>query len=154
MVVVSLGSHERTLPGQYSVKSGAEEALAALLTICGDQIPQEFTDRVHHVAFNAHAGDQIFFPCPLKEQEAAASIKALEGLAAAAIADLRQGPRTRSIEIDMAKAACFLMSAYLCTIDGMDKAHPRVKDKITGTCGMSTGNCPQTRVFRRLTNTQ
>lgn len=134
MVVVSLGSQERTLPNQYSVKSGAESALATLLAVCGDEFPQEFTDRVHHVAFNAHSGDQIFFPCPLKEQEAVASIKALEGLAAAAIADLRQGPRTRSIEIDMAKVACFLMSAYLCTIDGMDKAHPRVKDKITGTC--------------------
>ncbi|KAH6694069.1 CoA-transferase family III [Plectosphaerella plurivora] len=145
MVVVSLGSHERTLPNQYSVKSGAESALATLLTVCGDEIPQEFTDRVHHVAFNAHAGDQIFFPCPLKEQEAVASIKALEGLAAAAIADLRQGPRTRSIEIDMAKVACFLMSAYLCTIDGMDKAHPRVKDKITDLYRRLSANLYETR---------
>lgn len=138
MVVVSLGSHERTLPNQYSVKKGAETALATLLSACRDQIPQEFTDRVHHVAFDARAGDQIYFPCPLKEQEATASIKALEGLAAAAIADLRQGPRTRSIEVDMARTACFLMSAYLCTVDGMDKAHPRVKDKIKGECRMSS----------------
>jgi len=134
MVLAGVGSHQGTLPNGYSVIQGAETAFAALLSACKPVVPGEFTLRAHNVAFRARSGDHVVFPCPLKEQEAAAAIKALEGLAAAAIADLRQdfNPEKRIVEVDMAKAACFLMSAYLCTLDGMDKAHPQVKNKIKG----------------------
>lgn len=133
MVVAHIVVHPRALPNQYSVQQGAEVALSSLLSACRDELPPSFTWRAHHVAFRTRAGDQVTFPCPLKEQEAAAAIKAVEGLAAAAIADLRQGfHERRMIEVDMAKTTSFLMSAYLCTLDGMDKAHPRVKHKIVG----------------------
>lgn len=81
----------------------------------------------------------MFFPCPLKEQDAIAAIKGLEACAAAAIADLRVcgggrggGHVDREIVVDLDKAACFLMSAYLTTIDGKDKANPESKKKIKG----------------------
>ena len=76
----------------------------------------------------------MYFPCPLKEQEAAGAIKALEACAAASIANLRYGSpaKPRKIVVDMDRIACFLISAYVSTIDGMDKQAPGVKDKIPG----------------------
>ncbi|KAF9874033.1 caib baif family enzyme [Colletotrichum karsti] len=127
------GVQQRTVPS-YSVKEGCESALADLLSSCQRQLPPAFVEHLRDVAFSTPLGDTAFFPCPLKEQEATASIKALEGMAAAAIADLRYGPQpARNIDIDVARTACFLISAYLTTIDGMDKAHPNVKSKIPGT---------------------
>lgn len=132
MVPKRPGSQQRTAPS-YSVKEGSENALAALVAACQRQLPPEFLHHLQNVAFTAPLGDTAFIPCPLKEQEATASIKALEGMAAAAIADLRHGYQARrEIEVDMARTACFLISAYLTTVDGMDKAHPNVKSKIPG----------------------
>ncbi|OLN94012.1 Formyl-CoA:oxalate CoA-transferase [Colletotrichum chlorophyti] len=137
---------QRTAPC-YSVKEGSEGALASLITACQRQLPAEFVEHLRNVAFTTPLGDAVFFPCPLKEQEATASIKALEGMAAAAIADLRYGfqPR-RKIEIDVARTACFLISAYLTTIDGMDKGHPNVKSKVPDT----DLNRAQSILYRRL----
>ncbi|TID02161.1 Formyl-CoA:oxalate CoA-transferase [Colletotrichum higginsianum] len=130
MVPKRPGSQQRAAPS-YSVKEGSENALAALVAACQRQLPPEFLHHLQNVAFTAPLGDTAFIPCPLKEQEATASIKALEGMAAAAIADLRHGYQARrEIEVDMARTACFLISAYLTTVDGMDKAHPNVKSKI------------------------
>ncbi|KAL0931763.1 caib baif family enzyme [Colletotrichum truncatum] len=140
------GVQQRTTPS-YSVKEGSENALAALLTACQRQLPPEFAEHLRNVAFSTPLGDTAFFPCPLKEQEATASIKALEGMAAAAIADLRYGPQpNRSIEVDVARTACFLVSAYLTTVDGMDKAHPNIKSKIPDT----DLNQAQSILYRRL----
>ena len=74
----------------------------------------------------------VLFPCPLKELEAVAAIKALEACAAAAIADLRYGKTPRLIEVDVDKTACFLMSAYISTVGGMDKTDPAVKSRLPG----------------------
>ncbi|KAK1963509.1 CoA-transferase family III [Colletotrichum sublineola] len=131
----------------YSVKKGSENALAALIAVCQQQLPPEFVDYLRNVAFTAPQGDVPFFPCPLKEQEATASIKALEGMAAAAMADFRHGAQVqRHIEVDVARTACFLISAYVTTVDGMDKAHPSVKSKIPDT----DLNQAQSILYRRL----
>lgn len=107
-------------------------ALKSLLAACSHQLPGAFLHHLANVEFSAPttSSDEVCFPCPLREQEAIAAIKALEACAAAAIADLRFGPQVRAIEVDLAKTTCFLMSAYLATIDGMDKANPRVKGKV------------------------
>jgi hypothetical protein len=77
-------------------------------------------------------GDQVCFPTPLREQETAAAIKALEACAAAAIAKLRYGEETKRIQVDVDKVSAFLMSAYITTLDGMDKPDPRIKTRIPG----------------------
>jgi len=82
--------------------------------------------------------DAVHFPSPLREQDTMLAIKALEACAAAAIADLRCGvdPQSqykRRINIDVDKTSCFLMSAYLTTVDGMGKQDPGVKAKVPGT---------------------
>ncbi|GKT53435.1 CaiB/BaiF family enzym [Colletotrichum tofieldiae] len=146
MVPKRPGSQQRATPS-YSVKEGSENALAALVAACQQQLPPEFVEHLRNVTFTTPLGDAAFFPCPLKEQEATASIKALEGMAAAAIADLRHGPPSqRDIEVDLARTACFLISAYLTTVDGMDKAHPDVKSKIPDT----DLNQAQSILYRRL----
>ena len=76
----------------------------------------------------------MYFPSPCREQDVIAAIKALEACAAAAIGDLRHGKKARSIKVDLDKSACFLMSAYLATIDGKRKGE-NTKDLIPGkTC--------------------
>lgn len=68
----------------------------------------------------------------MKEQEAAAAVRALEGIAAASIADLRYGARPRRIDVDVSKVGCYLMSAYMTTIDSMDKGNPETRNRIPG----------------------
>lgn len=132
MAVIKVSSHQRASPG-YTPSQAAGDALASLITIVGKEFPPGFLDIAAHIKFTAPLGDDTYFPSPHKEQEAVASIKALEGLAVSALANLRQQRRARrNIEVDMCKIACFLMSSYLCTINGMDKAHPKVRWKIPG----------------------
>jgi len=118
-----------------SVGEGAREALRALLDSCQDHVPDAFRANIHNVHFTSSSPtrEMVLFPCPLKEQEAVAAIKALEACGAAAIADLRYGKTQRLIEVDVDKTACFLMSAYLSTVDGMDKSDPVIKGRLPGT---------------------
>lgn len=133
MVVIRLDSCQRRAP-IYSVKQGTEQALASLLASCRGQLPSAFVHAPRRLVFKDAPDDDVHFPSPLKEQEALAAIKALEGAAAAAFANLREDHQSpRDITIDMSLISCFLMSAYLCTLDGLDKADPRVKNKIPGT---------------------
>lgn len=118
----------------YSVVDGAKSALHSLLLSMHGQVSDDIVDYAKEVLFSSTSpsGAALHFPCPLREQEATAAIKALEACAAAAIADLRYDVKPRPICVDMDKIACFLMSAYLTTIDGLGKGDARVKDKIPG----------------------
>lgn len=135
-----------------SVSSGAVKALSDLLRYCGDNVPEEI-QKAGKVDFIAAPGSDIaYFPTPLREQEAMMAIKALEGLAAAAIANIRDGnlePESwerRQIRVDVDKTSCFLMSAYLTTIDGMGKQDVGIKDKVPDT----DLNRAQSILYRRL----
>lgn len=135
---------------KYSAVDGAYVSLEKLAQICRDQLPEAFLSNIGNVVFvsQANPGDDVYFPCPLKEQEAAGAIKALEACAAASIADLRYGSpaKPHKIVVDIDRIACFLISAYLSTIDGMDKQTPGVKDKIPDT----DLNQAQSILYRRL----
>jgi hypothetical protein len=120
----------------YSVVRGAEAALAGLLESCRDELPTGITNHVWDVCFESSSPEEaaLHFPCPLKEQEATAAIKALEACAVAAMADLRYGWNTnpRAIHVDLDRIACFLMSAYITTLDGLGKGDALIKTKIPG----------------------
>jgi len=129
-------------PAPYSVTRGALQALKNLIESCEYNIPVEFLRHVEYIAFTAASpgSDMVHFPTPLREQDTMLAIKALEACAAAAIADLRCGDETpsesedgRQITVDVDKTSCFLMSAYLTTVDGMGKQDARVKTKVPGT---------------------
>ena len=118
----------------YSLKDGTASALSALLQRSRHGIPDPFIARARHVTFHSIEGDgRISTPCPFKETEAVSALKAVEAAALATIADLKYGTEKRSITVDFERAACFLFAAYICEIDGMNKAHPNVKSKLIGT---------------------
>lgn len=121
-------------PKNYSVLAGARVALEALAAACHPELPVAFKRHVDQVTFTASTAgtDEVCFPCPLKEQDLGAALKALEGCVAAMIADVRYGSQDRPISVDMGKATAFLMSAYLTTLDGMGKSHPKMKYRLPG----------------------
>ena len=121
-------------PHDYSVRDECARCLEKLLQLAGEQLPDEFQDHIKDVIFTAPKGSSnvVYLPCPFKETEATSVLKAVEACAAAAIADLRFSSKKRRIDIDLERATCFLFSAYLSTVDGMDKANPNVKSKLKG----------------------
>ena len=118
---------------KYSLKDGTACALKDLLNKTRHEIPDEISAKAHEAKFHSIEGDgRISTPCPLKETEAVSALKAVEAASVAAIADLRYGAEARKITIDLERAVCFLFAAYICEIDGMNKAHPDVKSKLIG----------------------
>ncbi|CAM1505392.1 Fc.00g110290.m01.CDS01 [Cosmosporella sp. VM-42] len=119
----------------YSVKEGARKAFANLLERCCPQLPEGYVHRVNHVDFITfhHTANFPVFPCPLKEQEAVVAVRALEGVAVAALADVHSPLRQRRISVDVSKAALSLMSAYVTTLDGLGKGDSRIRERIPDT---------------------
>ncbi|KAK7951726.1 uncharacterized protein PG986_007454 [Apiospora aurea] len=135
-------------PIGYSVAAEAHCALQALVSACMSELPRELGQYIDKVIFfsSSPTGDKPCFPCPLREQEAGCALKALEGCLAGAITDLRYGRQERTIDVDLAKVTCFLMSAYITTLDGMGKAHPKIKYRLPDT----DLNQAQSNLYRRL----
>ncbi|KAI0014089.1 CoA-transferase family III [Xylariaceae sp. FL0662B] len=132
----------------YSVGEGSECAFKALWHSTKSELPSKVLQYVQHVLFSRHSptGDMVCFPCPLREQEAAAALKALEGCVTAAIADIRCMKHGQKISVNLERVACFLMSAYVTTIDGLDKCSPKIKEQIPDT----DLNQAQSNLYRRL----
>lgn len=116
----------------YSPKAEARRIMDLLLQLKEElQLPEDVEDKVKNLEFTAQK-DQVYFPIPVKETETAAALKAIEGLVAGSIADLRWGQRERHIEINLEQTTCFLFQTYLSTIDGLGKYSPGVKNKLKG----------------------
>ena len=117
----------------YSVREECRRSLHRLLQLAGQQLPDEVREHVNNVTFSAGKGSNVVhLPCPFKETEATSVLKAVEACVAAAIADLRFSSKRRKIDVDTERATCFLFSAYLSTVDGMDKANPNVISRLKG----------------------
>jgi hypothetical protein len=126
--------HHATGVTPYSMASGARQALKDLRSLVGDQLSPEVNFHLDKVLFSTCSdGHKIYFPCPFKENEAAASLKAVEAAVVAAIADLRYGAQRRKIDVNLEKTAAFLFSTYVATIGGLGKGDPGVKSKLKGT---------------------
>ena len=124
---------------KHSVGEDAKDVLGQLLESAKTEIPKEFLKYVERVIFlkNSRAGDTVCFPCPLREQETVAALKALEGCAAAAITDVRGAKRERAVRVNLERVTSFLMSAYITNIDGLDKCNPKTKGRIPGASRIS-----------------
>jgi hypothetical protein len=123
----------------YSVVCGAKQALKDLRLLVGDQLPPEVDFHLDRISFSTCSdGHRIYFPCPFKENEAAAALKAVEAGVVAAIADLRYGAQKRKIDVNLEKTAAFLFSTYIATIGDMSKVDPGVKSKVKGIYAPST----------------
>ncbi|KAK4171201.1 hypothetical protein QBC36DRAFT_101711 [Triangularia setosa] len=127
-------------PKPYSVIDGARKALNSLEELCRHELPDNFSALAGNVTITSSSGqgNKVHFPSPLKEQDATAAIKGLEARVTSAIANLRYGAGKRTVKVDIDKISGFLMSAYLTTIDGMDKTDPRVKERIPGVSLLSS----------------
>ncbi|KEY70243.1 hypothetical protein S7711_04352 [Stachybotrys chartarum IBT 7711] len=149
-MTVDIMTGPRTRCG-YSVKKGASKALSTLLITCRNEIPEDYLNAYPSVAFASAPGleaDYPVFPCPMKEQEATAAVRAVEGMAAATISAFRYTgyQREPSICVDVSKIASFLMSAYVTALDDKTKGDPDLKAKIPDT----DLNKAQSVLYRRL----
>ncbi|KAI1175996.1 CoA-transferase family III [Nemania sp. FL0916] len=132
----------------YSLTDNARRALDILFHAAGPELLAEFSMYARDVVFDhsSATGDSVCFPCPLKQQEACAALKALEGCIVAAIADLRHREIRRKITVNLERVTCFLMSAYITTLDGLDKSNPKINFKLPDT----DLNDAQSILYRRL----
>jgi hypothetical protein len=111
----------------YSQLDEIKKARETLLDKAYDQIPLECIQLAKDVAFTNLSHGLPDFPCPFKENEAIAALKAVEAGIAASIANLAIGEADREAIVNVQRASCFLFSAYLATIGGHNKADPKSK---------------------------
>ncbi|KAI1433593.1 CoA-transferase family III [Xylaria sp. CBS 124048] len=132
----------------YSVTDNAYHAMETLRRASHSELPVEFTRYIPDVAFECRSttGDSVCLPCPLRQQEACAALKALEGCAVAAVADLQGKEGRRKITVNLERVTCFLMSAYITSLDGLDKSNPKISCRLPDTDLHSA----QSILYRRL----
>ena len=135
MITRDIGSNAAESRGTYSVTNEAARSVERLLACCRHQLPKDILQNPCRIFFTSSpAGDDLpIFPCPLRELEAASAIIALESMVVSALADLRYGLRHKKVHVDVPRVGCYLMSAYITTIDGLDKSHPKTRHRMPGT---------------------
>jgi hypothetical protein len=111
----------------YSQLDEIKKARETLLAKSFDQIPAECVQLIKDVTFTSLNHGLPDFPCPFKESEAIAALKAAEAGMAAAIANLALGESEREAVVNVQRGSCFLFSTYLATIGGHTKADPKSK---------------------------
>jgi hypothetical protein len=96
-------------------------------------LPDAVIENQDAVSFHSTT-DSIYFPIPFKETETLAALKAVEGLVAGEIANLRFGETSqrRSVEISLEAATYFACQAYMAKVGGLGKLDPGVKAKLKG----------------------
>jgi hypothetical protein len=128
------GSHDGFAQANNLLLAGTRSALQQLLAKVEGQLPVESLPHITGVNFSTANTGTPYFPSPLKQTEAISALKAVEAGVASSIADLRDASTARNIDVDLERATAFLFSTYLATVGGMDKADPRVKKLLKGTC--------------------
>lgn len=124
--------------GSYSVDySPALEAEHILDYLCKQSqalsLPVAIADKQDAVTFSSTTG-RIYLPIPFKETETLAALKAVEGLIAGEIANLRYGEKSkkRSVKISLEAATYFGCQAYMAKVGGLGKLDPGVRSKLKG----------------------
>ncbi|OIW22878.1 CAIB/BAIF family protein [Coniochaeta ligniaria NRRL 30616] len=134
----------------YSPKAEARRILDTILQFKKElQLPEDLEDKVKNLEFTTDK-DQLYFPIPVKETETTAALKAVEGLVASCIADLRFGKKQRRVEINLEATTCFLFQTYLSKIDGLGKYSPGVKAKLKDTDLLQAQSDPYRRMSANL----
>ncbi|CAO2653217.1 Nn.00g026280.m01.CDS01 [Neocucurbitaria sp. VM-36] len=126
--------------------AGTRSALEQLLGKAKGNLPEECLSHIAEVDFSTANTGSPYFPSPLKQTEAISALKAVEAGVASTIADLSDGPKTRSINVDLERATAFLFSTYLATVGGLDKSNPKVKNLLKDTDLLQA----QSILYRRL----
>lgn len=117
--------------------SPVEEAHRIFALLCNQSVqlnlPSATAQIKDTVSFTSRH-NQIYYPIPLKVTETLAALKGIEGVVAAAVADLRFGPLPggRKVSVDLEKATVFGFEALIAKVDGLSRAFPGVKSKLKG----------------------
>lgn len=122
--------------------SPAQEAVHILDFLCKQwrelQLPSAIHDNKDAVSFRS-ASDAIYFPIPFKETETLAALKAVEGLIAGEIANLRYGEQSkRNVKVSLEAATFFGCQAYMAKVGGLGKLDPGVRSKLKGLLSLQT----------------
>lgn len=139
---------------RYCILEETRKVLKELLCLARGQIPQECLPLINQVDFKTSNTGTPYFPVPLRESEALTALKAVEAGVAASIADLIYGEKRRRIVVDIERATCFLFSAYLCTVCGMQKGEPKVKSCLKDTDLLQAQSNPYRRLSANLYETK
>ncbi|KAF1985271.1 alpha-methylacyl-CoA racemase [Aulographum hederae CBS 113979] len=131
---------------KYSMEASVRDALRTLQCASRSQVPEEIWPLVDKIAIRTVNHGNPYFPCPFKETETLAALKAVEAGLAAGIANLRYGQDARAMSVDLERVSCSLISAYVTTVNGFTKADPCAKSFIKDTDLLQA----QSILYRRL----
>jgi len=112
----------------YSTLESTWKAIQTLLD--ETSLPSDITSLVSRTTFTNESPPIL--PCPFRQLEAAAALKAIEAAVANTLGKLRYGYE-QDVTIDLQHATLFLFSTYLATVDGMGKQHPGIRAKLKST---------------------
>jgi hypothetical protein len=120
----------------FSTLESAQTAVSSLIEDATLPIPLEVKALLRSKIEFTNATTPIL-PCPFRQLEAAAALKAVEASIANAIGKQRFG-YVQDVTIDLQHATLFLFMAYLATVDGLGKLDKGVKAKLKGTCAIAS----------------
>ncbi|KAI1335515.1 CoA-transferase family III [Xylariaceae sp. FL0016] len=102
---------QQSLTAGYSVGQEASNALLSLYHFFVTQLPAQFLHYMQDAVFEDTSTTEtdLCLPCPLRQQEA-----------------YIQKESRRSVEMKLDRVACFLISAYITNLDGLDKCDPKI----------------------------
>ena len=113
----------------FSVLESTQDAVDVVVNDPLTPLPAEVKQLVSRTTFTNEAAPIL--PCPFRQLEAAAALKAVEGAVANAIGKERFGFE-QNVSIDLQHATLFLLMAYITTIDGLGKQDKGIKSKVKG----------------------
>lgn len=132
---LTLAFEMETSDTSYSLVKESYRILASLCKRSSSlSLPESVAENQNAVTFHSTT-DSIYFPIPFKETETLAALKAIEGLVAAEIADIRYGKtaqRRRPVSISLEAATYFGCQAYMAKIGGLGKLDSGVRAKLKG----------------------
>ncbi|KAK5140516.1 hypothetical protein LTR04_002966 [Oleoguttula sp. CCFEE 6159] len=154
MTVAKVVQNGDSAASKYSMQDETRNALSHLLKLAKSQIPAKLEQIISSVKFTTSNTGSPYFPCPFKETEAISALKAVEAGVAAGILNLQNEGKSREITVNLEKASCFLFSAYVSTVGGMNKSHPDVKSKLKNTDLLAAQSIQYRRLSANLYETQ
>jgi len=122
----------------FSILNSTWDALRKLTTDPLLPLPPEVKALVSKTTFTNES--EPVLPCPFRQLEAVAALKAIEGAVANAIGKVRFGV-DQDVIIDLQHATLFLLMAYIAKVDGLGKQDSAVKGKLKGIHRSRFGYC-------------
>jgi hypothetical protein len=113
----------------FSILDSTKKAIEVLVEDPLLSIPSQVKSLLSRTTFTNESAPIL--PCPFRQLEAAAALKAVEAATANVLGELRFG-EVQDVRIDLQHATLFLFMAYLATVDGLGKQDKGVKAKLKG----------------------